>query len=128
MEKMRHESCDNLKINKMLKAYNKQKKWTDTKKENRKTSKEKEIKENENIKKDENQTAKSENENHENEQKKNEFKDSIRVETKKNSKMDKTIYEFKEALIERKEYEKELKEKGAREVKALKKTSYDKEL
>lgn len=86
------------------------------------------IKKNESSKKSNNVVNKSENKKRKKEQQKNKFNDSIKIEPIKISKMDKTIYEFKEALRERKEYEKELKEKGAREFKAYKKKDCDREL
>lgn len=42
--------------------------------------------------------------------------------------MDKAIFEFEKALKERKEYEKELKSKGAKEYKAFRRSDYEKDL
>lgn len=86
------------------------------------------IKKNESTKKSNNVVNKFENKKRKKEQQKNKFNDLIKIEPIKISEMDKTIYEFEKALKERKEYEKELKEKGAREFKAYKKKDCDREL
>lgn len=86
------------------------------------------IKKNESTKKSNNVVNKFENKKRKKEQQKNKFNDLIKIEPIKISEMDKTIYEFEKALKERKEYEKELEEKGAREFKAYKKKDCDREL
>ena len=117
----KHDSSDNLKVDKMLKAYNKSKKRIiDFKKEK--------VKENEKIEKDEKQIEKTSDSKTREKQPKNNFKDSIKVEPKKISEMDKIIYEFEKALKERKEYEKELKAKGAKEFKAYRRSDCEKDL
>lgn len=104
----RHTTPNSLKTDKMLNAYNKSKnEIIDFKKRRSKLK--------ENVNKMENKQDKKVTVTKKDGAK--QFKDSIKLPQKKLSELDKAVIEFERALKERKEYEKELKEKGSREVK-----------